>query len=219
MLSGALLGFSLFSCLLIVKVLAGTPSLDYGVWQTAVNMRQDGWTDAVLAFTHSFNTLPMTVVTAAVSILGSLLYRSWGLPAWVPWLGVGVTMLVSAGLVSLLKVLVTRQRPPAEQWLTPEETYSFPSGHSTSTATLMVTLVLLLYPIASRAVRIWAGVLLGLLAVAVALSRVYVGVHWFTDIVAGLALGVALACTGYLLVDALLRRAHPTPPGYKEERV
>lgn len=212
------LGLGLFTPLLLLNLITPTNPLDTLVWQAAVDARTGTLTTPALALTHAFDKGPVAVYSVLLSLLGAVVYRVRGLPSWVPPLGLGVTMLLSAGLVTALKRLITRSRPPAEYWLTPEHTYSFPSGHSTSTATLAVALFLTLYPLLGRAARAWTGALLGLLAVAVAATRVYAGVHWFTDTLAGLALGTALASAVYLLVSALLLHTRPAPPAPAGQR-
>lgn len=210
LLWGTSLGLALFTLLLVLNLITPANPLDTWAWQTALAARDSTLTGPVLALTHAFDKGPVAVYTVVLSLLGALIYRARGLPAWVPPLGLGATMLLSAGLVTALKRLITRPRPPADHWLTPEHTYSFPSGHSTSGATLAVALFLTLYPLLRRAARAWVGGVLGLLALAVAATRVYAGVHWLTDTLAGLALGTALACAAHLLLGYLPQRTHPT---------
>lgn len=210
LLWGTSLGLALFTLLLVLNLLTPANPLDTWAWQTALATRNSTLTGPVLALTHAFDKGPVAVYSVLLSLLGALIYRARGLPAWVPPLGLGLTMLASAGLVTALKRTMTRARPPADHWLTPEHTYSFPSGHSTSGATLAVALFLTLYPLLRRAARAWVGGLLGLLALAVAATRVYAGVHWLTDTLAGLALGTALACAAHLLLGYLPQRTHPT---------
>jgi undecaprenyl-diphosphatase len=116
-----------------------------------------------------------------------------------------VTVVVAGGhsLGTLLKNLLIRQRPPATQALiSPPGTYAFPSGHALAAVLLYGVLAFLL----ARAVRtrrarvaVVAGavVLIGL----VGLSRVYLGVHWPSDVVAAWILGGAwlAVCTATYL--------------------
>jgi undecaprenyl-diphosphatase len=100
-------------------------------------------------------------------------------------LALGGAMLLS----DLIKVLVSRPRPPVEH-LQHVTGSSFPSGHATQASAFWLALVLLA-PAAGaspRATRTAAGAMLVLVA-AVAASRVYLGVHYPSDVLAGVVLG------------------------------
>ena len=102
-----------------------------------------------------------------------------------------VTWLVLASfggallLNTLLKLLFARPRPNVFPPLTTETSYSFPSGHAMAAVAVYGLLALLLW---RRAKRGWA-VLAGAWVPLVALSRVYLGVHYPSDVLASLALG------------------------------
>jgi membrane-associated phospholipid phosphatase len=106
----------------------------------------------------------------------------------VAWLAVGVGAAV---LPELLKALVGRPRPTLWPWLIPTSGYSFPSGHAVAGAAL--------YPLLGWIVlrprgRAGAGYALGLaVGLFIGLGRVYAGVHWPSDVLAGWALGTALS--------------------------
>jgi undecaprenyl-diphosphatase len=107
-----------------------------------------------------------------------------------------VAAVLGAGAIaSVLKVLVDRPRPAAAYRLVVETEPSFPSGHATGTmalgisAAIMIAVYLLRRPIA-RALALAVGVAIPL---AVAASRLELGVHWPTDVVAGLSLGAFVA--------------------------
>jgi undecaprenyl-diphosphatase len=117
--------------------------------------------------------------------------------AWL-WLGVGVFVL--AVMVSL-KLAVARPRPQLWPTLVRPEDFSFPSGHALSSAAFYP---LLAWTLARRGVARRRP----LLAAAAALSafaglgRLYLGVHWPTDVLAGWALGAAAAAVAIRILEA-----------------
>lgn len=91
------------------------------------------------------------------------------------------------------KELVGRERPPRVLAVPPYEfSPSFPSGHTVSaTAIMVVTAYLLVMWLAQTWARVVAVVLCGGYAFTMGLSRVYLGHHWLTDVVAGFGVGAA----------------------------
>jgi undecaprenyl-diphosphatase len=119
-------------------------------------------------------------------VLALLLLRRWKRP------NDDVVLIVvaigSAALPSLVKLLVQRARPTLGP-LAQLQTLSFPSEHTVQAAAIYAGIALLLsrgWPPAARAAAMALAVLLGLL---VAASRVYLGVHYPTDVIAALLLG------------------------------
>lgn len=102
------------------------------------------------------------------------------------WIALGLGAYV---LQAVLKELVERPRPDLWPRLIPTDGFSFPSGHAVASATV--------YPLLAREVAVrlprWAGSAYGLAAafvLFVGLGRLYLGVHWPTDVLAGWALGL-----------------------------
>lgn len=92
----------------------------------------------------------------------------------------------------LLKTVIARPRPDVVPFLTHINSPSFPSGHAMMSTVVFLTLGLMLSEIATRrAVRALAIASPLVIAAAVSLTRVYLGVHFPSDVVAGLCCGVA----------------------------
>lgn len=106
---------------------------------------------------------------------------------------------------AVLKVLIHRPRPLAAAIPLPSS-YSFPSGHATVAAATYLTLGLLLADrLATPRAKALCVALGALLAVAIAGSRVYLGVHYLSDVIGGLVLGTAWAVVGRRYYVARLR--------------
>jgi membrane-associated phospholipid phosphatase len=111
--------------------------------------------------------------------------RAWRTVVWVVVAAVFVRHVTSA-----LKEWFGRVRPPFEDGGARYESLSFPSGHSSGIATLVAIGLVLAWPrLAPAARRTWT--LVGLLLVLlVGLTRMWLGVHYLSDVVAGWALGL-----------------------------
>jgi undecaprenyl-diphosphatase len=103
--------------------------------------------------------------------------------AFVAVVGIGQLLLVNG-----LKLIVDRDRPDVLRVVEAAGS-SFPSGHSAAAAATWATVALILGRGASRQVRALLAGAAVLIAVAVATTRALLGVHWLTDVVAGLTVG------------------------------
>lgn len=117
-------------------------------------------------------------------------------------------------LSTLLKLGYDRPRPDLVPHGVEVYTASFPSGHALGAAVVFLTLGgLLSWSQPRRRIKIYILSTAVLLTILVGVSRVYLGVHWPTDVLAGWTIGSAwaLAWSGVALV--LARRVRPAPPG------
>jgi undecaprenyl-diphosphatase len=111
----------------------------------------------------------------------------------------GVTVLLADVSSEFLKHLYSRPRPD----LVPHGSYvysaSFPSGHSTISAATFLTLAMLIASLEpNRGTKVMVFVLAMALVLSIGVSRVYLGVHWPSDVLAGWCLGGAWALAGWL---------------------
>jgi len=157
----------------------------------------------VLSFVGSgVVTIPLRILVA-----GWLVFRRhWrALAAWLLTWGFAELALAMA------KPFFHRGRPPLP--LVGTIGYSFPSGHAVAGASIGIALVLVLLPPGPRR-RGWELGAAGF-AFAMALSRVYLNAHWFSDVVAGVLLGTSVALGTAAIVtearDLWLRRVRTTP--------
>lgn len=105
-------------------------------------------------------------------------------------------LLLNTGLIAgvanpLIKLLFMRPRPTLNHLVT-EHSYSFPSGHSTGSVLLYGTIILLLPQfIKQKKLCLLLQILLGLGIFLIGISRIYVGVHFPSDVLGGFCFGLA----------------------------
>lgn len=193
----------------------GTLGFAFAVVVLAVAVHTNGWltkSDAPVAAwfvdhrTHALDDLALAVTTAggpaetaALGLVVAVLIV-WRTKRYGPALVMLATVASASMLCTIVKLIVGRERPPQSTQLMLETDFSFPSGHVTGTAALSLMLALLAGTRRSRAVRtLFLGIAVAIV-VAVACTRMYLGVHWLTDVVAGALLAAcAVTLGGYAL--------------------
>jgi membrane-associated phospholipid phosphatase len=147
-------------------------------------------TSVIEAVTALGGTGRLLIIMTIVG-LGSIRRRGWGPFGYLAVVGIGV-----AGLNNGLKLLVGRERPNVGRLVTAAGS-SFPSGHSAAAAACWAGLALVVMRGRGRSARAVGAIIAILIAFAVAASRVLLGVHWLTDVIAGAVVGWTwfLLCT------------------------
>ena len=159
-------------------------------------------------FTALGSTVGLTILTAICAVL--LFMRGHRVRALV----LSLTMISSSLLTVALKEIFRRARPSTDTLLgDPASTTSFPSGHSFNTAVFAGMLAGMV--LTSTAVTLYRA--LAIMAAAgatllVGASRVYLGYHWMTDVLAGWSLGPAWLCLVTLALLWLKGRRRQSPP-------
>jgi undecaprenyl-diphosphatase len=124
--------------------------------------------------------------------------------------GMWLVIIATAGgllLSSVLKYLIDRPRPDIGTQLSNTYTTSFPSGHSMMSAVVYLTLgSLLANVVRRRRLKLYILSLALLATFLVGVSRVYMGVHWPTDVLAGWTAGLVWAILCWLVARQLRRR-------------
>ncbi|WP_270888731.1 phosphatase PAP2 family protein [Pedococcus sp. 5OH_020] len=109
-----------------------------------------------------------------------------------------VTMMVAWNLGLDAKLVVQRARPVLHEPISHAPGYSFPSGHAFNITVIATVMVFMLWPLLSSVGRRVAVVLAVLASLAVGLDRVFLGVHFPSDVVAGWVLGVGITFSSWL---------------------
>lgn len=150
------------------------------------------------------DTLTVVVVLAALAAGFWFAWRRWDeITLLATALALEVTSFVSIAFV------VGRNRPPVEQLDPSPPTSGFPSGHTAAAVALYFGLVLVVYRnTENQMIRLAATALATLVVIAVALSRMYRGMHFLTDVVAGAMLGAACVTIAWLVVRRYAARRH-----------
>lgn len=148
---------------------------DLQVDRVAQHLRFPVGTEVFLALTNAASEVVGVAVLLAGLVVLLLRRRRWD----------ALRLLAAAGgswvLAIGVKDLVGRPRPPASLWaLRPDSSGSFPSGHDTTACIVIVVAVMVLR--GTGRAQIWGTALAVLFAIAVAVSRVYLGDHYPTDV-------------------------------------
>lgn len=147
-------------------------------------LQHPGWVDVTKVWTNVFDPNPLRL---AALILTVWLWRrgSKGTALWV------VTTMAAGGILgALLKLLIERHRPAFLEPVARAAGYSFPSGHALNAALAAGVFVLVLLPLVRRRWLLWAAGIA--VAVLTGVSRIILGVHWTSDVVAGWLLAIAV---------------------------
>jgi len=193
----------------------GIEALDLPVLDAAVASRTPALTEAAVTLTD----LAGRVGTPLLGVLALAVF-TWRRRDWAPAL-VLVTGLVGSLLLTVAgKRITDRVRPPREFMLPPYETSpSFPSGHTLNTTVLAVLVAYLVVVTVRHAFARWAAIAVCAAdPLATGASRIYLGAHWCTDVLAGLLVGAAWAFAVVLAhrVWLQLRRSENGPASTPE---
>jgi membrane-associated phospholipid phosphatase len=162
----------------------GISAADPPVLQWMVEHRSPVATTFFRLVAAAGGTAGMTVL-ASIAVLILLVRRRVRHAVVVAAAGVGSSLLVT-----LLKDLYQRPRPPVATRLGPETNYSLPSGHALGSIVVLGAIAAVVVLLARRTwLRVATVAVVALAVVAIGSSRLYLGVHWLTDVLDGWLVG------------------------------
>jgi membrane-associated phospholipid phosphatase len=180
----------------------GLARIDQPLLDWMVAHRTQDLDAAVTFFTDIGSTKILPILTTLV-VVG----LAWWWHSWTPIALMAVAAAGSVAMTEAGKDLAGRARPPQSLAVPPYETTpSFPSGHTLNSTVIAILLAyVVLLHVRSRLAKLVTVTLLALYALAMGMSRVFLGHHWFTDVVAGFVAGTAWAIVVILAHRLLLR--------------
>ena len=201
-----ILGISAISLGLCITLLLGLCWLFQEVWEKEVF----GFDRSILLIIHQWSNPSLDSLMISVTRLGD--------PEWVVgvivgtlcWLGLKrcypevimftIACLGAFVLNSSMKVFFAKARPELWTRLIPETSFSFPSGHALGSIVLYGAIAYLLSRQVPKKSRLFYGIAIGIVT-AIGFSRLYLGVHWPTDILAGYGIGFLWLITCTILLQ------------------
>lgn len=174
----------------------GIAAADYAVMNVMEQVVTDEMTPWIVGLTDTGGTVGLTILVVIIAIGLIVFRRRWEALQLVLASGLG-------GLVNLgLKHTFVRPRP-AEQVIQATG-YSFPSGHAFAAMVFYGTLLTIVWQITDKTVwRVLAAIICPLMILALGASRLYLNVHYLTDVVGGYASGFVWLVAVYLVVDGV----------------
>ena len=142
------------------------------------------------------DTVVMTAL--ALAILGWLVWHKAYRAAWAA----GIAIVAAKLFEIAVKYGIQRARP-MELPYSGASAFSFPSGHATMAAVIFGILAVLVSHSMGRWGRAMVYAICAVLVVAIAYSRVYLGAHWFSDVLAGLLFGVVMMAAFGVAIEAI----------------
>jgi undecaprenyl-diphosphatase len=191
-----------FVALAVVVSTSDTLSVDQSVLTWVGEHRGSGVTSAMRTVTWLGSAAVLYPATLVLALYWWRRDRDWRAGAML-----AAGLAGSTALYNVFKRIIERPRPPAEDALGTYTNWAFPSGHATQCMAFFAMLLVLGFLAGWARLQLWA-IAAAAVVLVVGASRIYLGAHWFTDVMGGYALGggwVSLL-TAVGLTTTLVRR-------------
>ena len=197
----ALMSFGFAGILTYLLVSAygmGPTPIDLAVLEFMVSIRNDFLNAVVAAITHCGDTVTIVALCAILVILPTR--KKYGFP-------LTLAALTGLAIYKPMKHLFLRARPDVMYHIVEQGGYSFPSGHTTSS---IIVYGLLLYLIRKHCknekLKNILSVVCILLACLIPPSRLYVGVHWATDVLCGIFIAFGVVTLAIAILERIYKK-------------
>lgn len=185
-----------------VGVVYGTEALtvDLSIQKAFFSLRGPVLNSIVIAITHLSDTVTIVAFCAVLLVLPNR--KQYGVPLSLAALG-------GLAFYKPMKHIFLRARPDVALHLVEQGGFSFPSGHSvTSVIFYGLSIYLLSKHCKNQSLRKVLTVICGFLALSIGPSRIYVGVHWPTDVLAGWCIGGAVLLVSICILERIYYGSH-----------
>ncbi|HUC96721.1 MAG TPA: phosphatase PAP2 family protein [Candidatus Saccharimonadales bacterium] len=185
-----------------MKQLVGLGAFNRSILSWMVGQRSTIITPVAIVITTIANPLIFAIIVSALVIVWMIFKRE----IWRPVLlesAMGVAALTSF----LIKNITQVPRPNQINMIKPFETdYSFPSGHTIGMAVFLLVIGYLIYSRNFSKIRFWSWIIAATAGTGlIALSRLYLGYHWLTDVVASVGLALIILAI-VIIIDMFFTR-------------
>ena len=187
------ISFFIFIILTILVLTGVTNKIDLSIEAFIISIRNDNLTKVLTVITNIGSAYSLISLTFLISLIATIKRKKLPINT--------IINLISVFIISQIFKAIIRRPRPAEIFLVNASGYSYPSGHTmVSFAFFTFIAYSLLEKIDNKILKMMIRLITLLLVIAIGFSRIYLGVHHFTDVLGGYLLGLS-----YLLVFLNIR--------------
>jgi len=177
-----LICLTIFIIILINVLSGGFASFDRNIYNSIISLKSNFTTAFFKGITKFADEEPLIFICIILLIV--IKNRKIGA-------SIAVNLVTSAFVNHIIKEIVQRPRPPIEYRMVEESSFSFPSGHAMTSATFYGLIIyFVLKNVKNKKIKDVICTTLGLLIFLIGVSRIYLGVHYASDVLAGFAFGI-----------------------------
>lgn len=181
---------SMFLFLMIRYFIAGEFNVDSNLINFSSKIQNNGLTNFFKIFTHFGSMITIAILSLIMAIVCK--------PIWVKIFAVANVGCVAA-FCWVVKHIIKRPRPEGVA-LIKETGYSFPSAHTMGSVVFYGFLIFLIWKyFKNKPIKITLTIVMSIFALMIGYTRVYLGVHYFTDVLAAVLAGIAYLAIAILL--------------------